>query len=149
MLWVKLKPLIHSWYNFNRIILLPNTSVTKSVSLQPLGFWPISPIRPQETSVSQLQSKLRKSQAELAEAEERAELAESSLSRAAGRNRTANRALTRQVNLACRSWSLQSLQVLAIVCAITFYFWITILSALRCWFTRVAVKYFRVANIYG
>lgn len=42
-----------------------------------------------ETQISQLQSKLRKIQAELAEAEERAELAESSLSRAAGRNRPA------------------------------------------------------------
>ena len=49
--------------------------------------------------MSQLQSKLRKAQAELAEAEERADLAESSLSRAAGRNRAGGR-LGRTVSLA-------------------------------------------------
>ena len=52
----------------------------------------------QETQVSQLQSKLRKAQAELAEAEERADLAESSLSRAAGRNRGAAGRVTRTVS---------------------------------------------------
>ena len=48
--------------------------------------------------MSQLQSKLRKAQAELAEAEERADLAESSLSRAAGRNRAAGGRLGRTVS---------------------------------------------------
>ena len=52
----------------------------------------------QETQVSQLQSKLRKAQAELAEAEERADLAESSLSRAAGRNRAAAGRVARTVS---------------------------------------------------
>ena len=59
-----------------------------------------------------MQSKLRKVQAELAEAEERAELAESSLSRAAGRNRPAAsagrapRSVSLLINLKTKFWEM-------------------------------------------